>query len=970
MRNNFDNNLLYSQYSSINLNNYYPVHNNVSSKSPNSIFNFNKLNPSFMEMAQSIQNSRNINIPNSIYSTKTNSTVNLNTLNIQNNQSKTNILQKSLSSKLEVNKNNNINTNYISPISSQKTTNLNTIKSNNIKSASYDNHNFARKKTLILDLDETLVHSRFREFNRKSDIDFNINLNGIRHIIHVLKRPNVDHFIKEMSKYYNIFIFTASISQYASPLIDKLDQGKLIAGRLFRQHCIYNNDKYLKDIKQVGKDLKDVIIIDNNPISYCLNQDNGIPISTWYDDINDNELNKLIPLLIYLSKVNDVRTIIKQVLNAQKTRIDFNAVSNLINKKMTSSEGYKIYVNLNKDLFDNKKYEYNISENNNVIIDSFSNMTIDEMQREECSHNININNRNINIDNSKNLYNNEIVSSDKDNIFKRTNDLFNKLDQNHNHNIDINENLNSNILPFTYIEVDNNKKNKISKNRSFTPNINIQKRRSYFNGNSSYKNNQKIENLKSNINKNNNNIKINNYFSSKEGIDINSKKLLTNKSEKINININNNVYNKMQTNIKKVNNGNDKNNMNTITNTNTNTNSNFAINNINHRNNSSNSFRQGINYNELNKDINAKNNLNNINSKNSNININNQLEIKQKQHNFKTNQNVNSINKNLSQKKKFNNSSVNRAKSENNINENNTKDKKTIFEQRREKLNEIKRKMEEITKDIMKSDDPLYQTQKNFIHDKIDINEEINESEENNNFNKFNEIKKRENNFMIKDNEAQNSFSRTFSGTKSFIPHERVFNSLSKFYTNLNGNRMNQANNLKKYNLNLNNNIQSEANKNNINKNEKISSYQFNTDLKNENINIGNLINDVNFKSDLKSHPFSFNKEYLEGNGKKKIFHPLMSNKCDSCNKNKSNNLFRNNNLNNYELNTFNRNHNKININNYNLSNFNSFNSNNKNGILNIMNENKNNSNINRLVINKANKSPSNIYPRNINNLN
>ena len=70
-----------------------------------------------------------------------------------------------------------------------------------------------KKKTLILDLDETLVHSRFREFNWESDINLNINVNAIRHIIHILKRPNVDCFIKEMSKYYKIFIFTASFSQ-------------------------------------------------------------------------------------------------------------------------------------------------------------------------------------------------------------------------------------------------------------------------------------------------------------------------------------------------------------------------------------------------------------------------------------------------------------------------------------------------------------------------------------------------------------------------------------------------------------------------------------------------------------------------------------------------------------------------------------------------------------------------------------
>lgn len=350
------------------------------------------------------------------------------------------------------------------------------------------------------------------------------------------------------------------------------------------------------------------------------------------------------------------------------------------------------------------------------------------------------------------------------------------------------------------------------------------------------------------------------------------------------------------------------------------------------------------------------------------------MEIKQRQNNFKINLNVNSINKDNLQKKKVNNGAINKAKSENNMNGNNKKDNiKTIFQLRREKLNEIKRKMEEITQDIMKSEDPLYQTQKNFIHENMDINKEINGGEENNNLSKFNEMQKRENNFMAKDNGTPNTFSRTFSGTKSFISNERIINNLSRYYTNINGNGngINQTNNLKQFNLNLNNNIHNENDNNSINKNEKIVSNQYNKDFINENINIGNLINDVTVKNDIKSHPFNFNKEYIEVNDKRKLVQSLMGNKSDSCNKNKTNNLFRNNNLNNYELNTFNRNHNKININNYNLSNFNSFNNNTKSGIMSIMNENKNtNNNINKLVINKINKSPSNICPRNINNLN
>ena len=67
----------------------------------------------------------------------------------------------------------------------------------------------------------------------------------------------------------------------------------------------------MKDLSKLGRDLKNVIIVDNTPTAYLLNQDNAIPIKSWYSDINDSELLKLIPVLISLSNVDDVREHIK-----------------------------------------------------------------------------------------------------------------------------------------------------------------------------------------------------------------------------------------------------------------------------------------------------------------------------------------------------------------------------------------------------------------------------------------------------------------------------------------------------------------------------------------------------------------------------------------------------------------------------------------------------------------------------------
>jgi RNA polymerase II subunit A small phosphatase-like protein len=69
------------------------------------------------------------------------------------------------------------------------------------------------KKTLVLDLDETLVHSGFKPFETKSDIILKIDFENKMHDIHVLVRPGVDEFLEKMSRHYELVIFTASLSK-------------------------------------------------------------------------------------------------------------------------------------------------------------------------------------------------------------------------------------------------------------------------------------------------------------------------------------------------------------------------------------------------------------------------------------------------------------------------------------------------------------------------------------------------------------------------------------------------------------------------------------------------------------------------------------------------------------------------------------------------------------------------------------
>lgn len=116
-----------------------------------------------------------------------------------------------------------------------------------------------------------------------------------------------------MQKYYEVIIYTASLSKYADPLMDILDDQRCCSGRLFREHCTFYQGMYVKDLSELGRNIKDVLIIDNSPTAYLFQPENALPITSWYEDRADRCLYDYIPFLIQLSKVDDVRPVLKQL---------------------------------------------------------------------------------------------------------------------------------------------------------------------------------------------------------------------------------------------------------------------------------------------------------------------------------------------------------------------------------------------------------------------------------------------------------------------------------------------------------------------------------------------------------------------------------------------------------------------------------------------------------------------------------
>lgn len=162
---------------------------------------------------------------------------------------------------------------------------------------------------LVLDLDETLVHSSFKPI-ANADFIIPVEIEDQVHQVYVLKRPFVDEFMKRVGEWFEVVVFTASLAKYADPVLDLLDKHHVVRHRLFREACTNHKGNYVKDLSRLGRPLEKTIIIDNSPASYLFHPENALPILSWFDDEHDTELLDLIPFLEDITKVDDVRTVL------------------------------------------------------------------------------------------------------------------------------------------------------------------------------------------------------------------------------------------------------------------------------------------------------------------------------------------------------------------------------------------------------------------------------------------------------------------------------------------------------------------------------------------------------------------------------------------------------------------------------------------------------------------------------------
>ena len=213
-----------------------------------------------------------------------------------------------------------------------------------------------KRYTLILDLDETLIHLRQKKqvVNIKNDVnininnlsDFNYNSDTEKNKYLLQFRVGLFSFLTLLKPFYEIISFTSASREYADVIINEIEKKrKFFDYKFYREHCTIYKDTFVKDISKIGRDIQKIIIVDNNENNFVLNKENGIKISAYYGDDEDNNKNnnkgelgrlssygkrrndnallelKKILIMIYKDNYDDVREALKDYEELIKTKV-------------------------------------------------------------------------------------------------------------------------------------------------------------------------------------------------------------------------------------------------------------------------------------------------------------------------------------------------------------------------------------------------------------------------------------------------------------------------------------------------------------------------------------------------------------------------------------------------------------------------------------------------------------------------
>lgn len=124
----------------------------------------------------------------------------------------------------------------------------------------------------------------------------------------------------KLSQMYEVIVFTDDEYTFLMSIIPTLDPRQQVFMGFFGRECmVWHKGHYIKDLKYLNRDLKNVIVIDKDFESVPKHRQNTIVLPQFHGQQDDNELKMLLPLLESISlsylglanpEVRDVRKIL------------------------------------------------------------------------------------------------------------------------------------------------------------------------------------------------------------------------------------------------------------------------------------------------------------------------------------------------------------------------------------------------------------------------------------------------------------------------------------------------------------------------------------------------------------------------------------------------------------------------------------------------------------------------------------
>lgn len=176
------------------------------------------------------------------------------------------------------------------------------------------------KLCVLLDLDGTLVSSytprrapRLPAYVKTHVVGVGSKLNPQG--VFVVERPGLSEFLEELSQFAEVIIFTAGLEDYAKPIIDAIDpHGRFFVDRIYREGTL-RTEYYqcVKDMARVNRSLERTVLVDDTPLAFLHQPDNGIPVLGFRGDPDDRLLMEaVLPLLQVLANTSDVRSVLQR----------------------------------------------------------------------------------------------------------------------------------------------------------------------------------------------------------------------------------------------------------------------------------------------------------------------------------------------------------------------------------------------------------------------------------------------------------------------------------------------------------------------------------------------------------------------------------------------------------------------------------------------------------------------------------